>query len=373
MSYCSTTELARFLNLARQIPDPTLKGSTRIKEEVGVGNNSATRFFLDNSSIIAGTYTLSYGASESSVTALTETTHYTLDKDMGEITLTTAGKTAISTNKIYAAYSYIDTGEQATILNDTILSDAIDYAESEINNDTCNLWVDGTAATPGYTQNLDEKHSGQGVHQRDYYSDTWPIANVTTTLDGDVSADDTTITVVSVDGFPETGYINIGSDKVTYTGKDADNEQFTGCTGVDSDHDDGDAVNSFVVEISTTESGTDPSWTVLQLNEDFDIDFTTGRIHVYRTDYDLTYYAMQYPPRLIPNRFRVSYLMGNDTIPNDIKQLCLLIAAKQILHTTVRKGISSGIGDFNKANIDVDEEWIQNKLSQYRNIRSTNI
>lgn len=369
-TYCSTLELARFMNILRDIPDPKLIGEDRKREEVGTGDNSQTRFFLDRANVISSTVELQHGASEGgTLTTLTLTTHYTLDADLGEVTLTSAGVTAVGTNKIFGTYSYIDVGN-ASNLNNTQLQEALDRAESEINDETFNLFLDGTATTPAWGSASLEEKDGKGDFDRAYYSDRFPWADLTTTADGAITADDATITVVSTAGFPSTGTITIGNDKIAYTGKTT--TTFTGCTSVEA-HDDGSTVLGWAVEVSTTASGSTPTWTVLTRDSDYDIDLSTGRVHLFFSDTKLSILNFENPPRLVPNRFRTTYSYGTGTIPDDIVRLCLMIASKDLMNAAVRKGISSGYGDFDRFKNDVDEKWIQRTFDRHRNFQVRNI
>jgi len=74
------------------------------------------------------------------------------------------------------------------------------------------------------------------------------VNNLSTLLDGDIGTSNTTINVDDAGSFPTTGYITIGTEAVSYTGKTA--TSFTGCTrGADSTtastHSDNDAVNHY--------------------------------------------------------------------------------------------------------------------------------
>ncbi len=106
-----------------------------IDENVGTGDNSETDFDLDNDKLVTGGYTLSHAASGSNTfTALTETTHYTLDKDSGRIVLTAGGVTEVGTDIIFATYWYTDnfTDDQITAL--------IARADDQIDVWTGRLW-----------------------------------------------------------------------------------------------------------------------------------------------------------------------------------------------------------------------------------------
>lgn len=365
-TYATTQDLARFLNIECTVPDRNTTGAARPKEVLGTGDNSNLLFYTDNAFIIAGSYTFLKGVSESAGSAMAETTHYTLDKDNGTLTLTTAGKTVTGTANIYGSYSF-----NKLLITDTQMQEALDRAEAEIDQVTFSHWATGTSATPNYVQVTEEKKKGKGMTDRDYFCDHYPIPNVQTQLTADIAIGATTIAVDSTSGFPSTGTIGIDSDKITYTGKTT--TSFTGCSGVLAAHLDNAYVYPYVVEISTTDSGSEPTWSILDNNGEYDIDYNTGRVHLYRTDYDLTYYALQYPPKYIPNRFRVTYIYGNSTIPDDIKRLCLMIAAKDIMHMVVRNAHANGLNSFNPETIGVDEQWIRETIDRYRNIKCSNV
>jgi len=362
-SYGSSLQLAQFMGIESVIPDRNLTGEDRVKEEVGEGDASNLIFYLDHAFVLAGSYTLYYGSTESSATALTETTHYVLGKDDGKITLTTAGRTLLSTNTIYAAYSYTRIG-----LTNTQLSDALLRASENIDAWTNNHFVDGTVATPTYDQHLDEENDGRGAFQNSYFTlNKYPIPDVSTTVDGAITADDATITVASTSGFPSTGYILIEDDKIAYTGKSS--TTFTGCTSV-SAHDDALDVKAYVIEVSTTEPGGDIDWDVMSEGDEFEIDRRTGRISLYGSagNYFGRYVdAEGLPIDGVPNRFRVSYLTGNSTIPYDIVKLTLMLASQDLMNLAVRSAHLAGLNDFNPSVLKVDQETIDKIISSHKN------
>ncbi len=133
-TYCSTEDVHKFLHT--YITVPTVNSST--PEEVGEGDGSTTVFYLDNRNVIAGTYTLYHAASWSeSATELTETTHYTINKDDGKITLTASGVTEVGTDKIYAKYKYAN-------VSDSYVADLINAKEDEIDQATQHAWRETT-------------------------------------------------------------------------------------------------------------------------------------------------------------------------------------------------------------------------------------
>ena len=350
-----------------QIPELPNDGNAKTLEEIGTGDNSATRFYFDKPYMIDGTIILYEGTDEAAALAasvLTPTTHYTIDLEFGILTLTSAGVTQVSTDKIFAKYSY-----NTLKLSDEYLQDSLNRAARSFEGSTQGRWTDGTDATPNYIQVTNEKHTGKGKLDRDYYPIRFPMPDVTTNVNGAITADDTTIIVDSTAGFPSSGSIAIESDKIGYTGKSS--TTFTGCTSVLA-HDDNKEVLPFVFEVSTTESGSLPTWTILEKDVDYDLDRDSGRIHIYRDDINLDVFNTSAPPRMVPNRFRASYIAGYEEIPLNIKRVVLMIAAKDVLHTAVRSAHADGKNDFNPEMIDIDEKWIQSTISENRSIQVVN-
>lgn len=119
-----------------------------VDENVGTGDNLETDFDLDHDNVTSGTYTISYAASGSNTfTALTESTHYTLDKESGKIVLETAGVTALGTNVLYATYFYTDN------FSDSVITDYLAVADEEVDLLTGRKWDAATTNT--------EYHSGR--------------------------------------------------------------------------------------------------------------------------------------------------------------------------------------------------------------------
>jgi hypothetical protein len=362
-SYATVTDLCRFMNILGNVPDLTIIGSDRTKELVGTGSTAVSRYFLDYPNVISITE-LNYGTTESeSNTALTSG-DYILTQDDGKIILGSTAVTAIGTKNIYAAYTYNKLG-----LSNTQLQDALDRAQDEIDEDTGTHFALSTDATPDYSQVTNELHDGLGHYNRDYFLQFYPIPSFTITTSSGVTTASTSIPVSSTNGFPSSGYLAIETDKVTYTGKTS--TAFTGCS-IGATHASGSTIYPIVIEISNTEQGTTPVWQVLTENDQYDIDRETGRITISGDFYQpTTYYANSVPAKGVPNRFRATYLYGYDTIKNDIKRATLMIAAKDLLHTTHRKNTLEGMKVENS--IKIDEEWIEQTLKGYRNIRSFNI
>lgn len=363
--YASNLELSRFMSLVDTVPNHET-GSKY--EEVGTGDNSETVFWLDKKGVISGTYNIYYGASTASVTELTESTHYSLDLETSKLTLTAAGVTAVGTNKIYADYYY-----NYQEFTDQQVTDAITRAEQVVDHITNNHFCDGTDTTPNWSQHTDEYHDGRGCFERDYFLKHYPIADLSTTVNGAITADDATITVTSTQGFPSSGYILIEDDKIAYTGKTA--TTFTGCTSV-SAHDDGTTVKGYVVESSTTESGGEISWDVLEEGTEFELDRSTGRLHIYAGgtyQYGRYYSDLNSPPDQVPHRVRVNYSSGTSSIPDDVKKATLMIASQDLMKAVVRKAHAQGLNNYNPSLIEVDQAELDKLIAHYRNDMSARI
>ena len=153
VDYCTTKQIHQFLGTFERVPF-AINGDA---ENVGTGDDSATIFYLDNRNVIAGTYTLYHMSGSwdiNSATALTETTHYTLDKDEGTITLTGAGVTEVSTDDIFAVYWY------SNAYSDTAISDAIQRAEDLLDHKTHHAWRTTSVSEEYHNFPLDENRSG---------------------------------------------------------------------------------------------------------------------------------------------------------------------------------------------------------------------
>ena len=368
--YVSTLQLARFMGIESTVPDYNTTGSSRLKETIGTGDNTETIFWLDNARVLAGSYAIYYGTTEAGSTALTETTHYSVNKDLGKVTLTSAGVTLVATKNIYGAYSYVSADAGVT---DTQLQSAIDRAKQEIHTKTYQKWYDGTAATPGYDSVSNEEQDGQGNWNREYYLKNYPIPNVSTTLSSPLTVGALTANVASTAGFPESGTFGISANKIEYTSKAT--ALFLGLTGVSATCVTSSVIHPYVIETSTSDQGTTPSYDVLQKDKDYDINIRTGRVHLYEKEPTPSNAIIfnAYPERMVPNRFRGSYIWGNSSIPDDIKRLNLMMASKDVLHKIVRKGHVTGLNGFVPAMINVDDEDIKAIIDNYTHYKNVNI
>ena len=382
LTYASTLNFCDYLGISRRIPEWNV-GSTPSNELVGTGDSSNTIFWADQRNIIAGTYTLYYGATAAATTTLTETTHYTIDKDLGKITLTSAGVTLLSTSNIYAVYKYTDlsgdysggSGASGIGVPDSLISTYLTRAQSWIDEQLNTHFAVSTDTTPDWEKVTDEKLDGMGQQRKDYYLNNFPVKHLTTLTDGSLTAANATVTVDSTAGFPSTGSIVIESEKITYTGKTS--TTFTGCTrGVDDSdgatHVDNSTVTSTVVEISLTSEGSTPEFQVLEVGSQYDINETTGRIWLYDTSGTLvisTPSGSYLPLSGVPSRFRASYLSGYSTIPEEITRITIMIAARDMTKSGLLRTLISGSSNAPGDSFSVSNSEVEEVLSHYRNTR----
>lgn len=349
LKYATPTMLAEMLGIKKDIPSWDIAGEPT-NEEVGTGNNVKTIFYLDQKCVLSDSYTLYYGATAATTTTLTETTHYTIDVDTGKVTLTSAGVTLVDTNKIYAEYSYIDND-----MIETYLISVLSRAEKEVDNLTNSTFTDGTSSNPSFPVET-EYQSTEGLQMDRWITEKKPLIDIISTLDGDITASDTTIDLASGDGtkFPSSGTLIIGSEVITYTGISTD--QLTGVSrGTNGStaavHSDGDAAHSTVVFISDTDENTAVTWTVQPWDT-----------NVYVDDAGLAYRFKDSSPDVltragVANRFKMIYLYGYDTVPGDITRLTLILSKRQLIQDNVGKSMIAGRNEFRPEmfNIDINE------------------
>lgn len=369
LEYATTLHLANMLGIMGLSPSRDVSSSATL-ESVGTGDNSTTKFTLDQKNILLNSLTLSYGASAASVTELTETTHYSIDLTTGEITLTAAGVTAVGTNNIYAEYNYVTVN-----LSDSYLTDVLLRAEQEVDSMLNTTFTDGTVTNPDYSAKVKESQATKGAYDRTYFTDFRPLIDVTSTLNGSLSAGATTLTLATGDTakFPTTGRIIIDKEIITYSG--VSGETLTGLVrGVDDStaatHADGASVHTTIVEISGTTPGTAPTWYPQAWDSKMYAD-QDGKIFIYDTV--LTDNATATGDLIlrepdIDNRFRVSYLYGYDTIPKDITRLTLLYAKRMLMQDKIGGSIVIGTNEFRPEMFNADLREIERIEMAYRQL-----
>ena len=351
LRYSTPLMLTEVLGIKKNVPSWEI-GSTPTNEAVGTGDSSTTEFYTDQQNVISDTYYL-----YANDVLMTETTHYSIDLDDGKITLTTAGVTMLSTNDLTAKYCYVENGMSNTHLITTLLR-----AEKEVDNSINSIFTDGTADNPDYPLKI-EIQKTRGYFQDKYISEKKPVIDIDSTLDGDMTAIQTTIDVNTSDGtkFPSTGYLIIGSEIVYYSG--ITDDEITGVTRghlgtTAATHTDGDEVHSTIVLLSDTSEGTSPTYTVQPWRTNVEVD-EYGMIYRYK---DASPDALS---RTVNNRLKLIYLYGYNTIPVDITRLTLMLAKKMLVNDTISKAYISGRNEFNPETIRADDDEIKRITNSY--------
>ena len=363
LKYATPLMLAEILGVEKSIPSWDVAG-TPIKENVGTGNNSTTTFYLDQKSVISDSYTLYYGATEASVTALTETTHYNLDNDTGTLVLTSAGVTLVSTSKIFASYKYYSDG-----MKDSYIVSVLSRAEKKVNNETNSIFTDGTQDNPSYPIKT-EIQSSPGYFRNQIIVDDKPFIDVTSKIDGDITSSDSTISITGSTGanFPSSGYIIINSEVITYTGVSTDD--LTGCTrGVlgttAAAHSDGDDVHTTILFLSNTQQGTTRVYTVQPWDTQMHIT-ETGLAYSYNQS---VFNESQFPDRLseqdVADRVKIIYYHGYNTVPTDITRLTLIFAKEMLLKDSIGSSLIKGRDGFRPGVMSTDAGEAESIINSY--------
>jgi hypothetical protein len=366
LRYATTLQLAAILGIKSDIPSWDVS-ATPTKETVGVGDGSTTTFYLDHQNVIGDSYILYYGGAETTTTTLTELTHYSLDLTKGKITLTAAGKTLLSTNTIYAEYSYYTNN----IFNDSYLTDVLLRAENQVDEKINSPFTDGTVDNPDYPVESEVQNS-KGHFDNVYFTSKRPVIDITSSLVSDLAIGATSLTLASGDGikFPLTGEIIIGIEIISYTGITTDT--LTGLTrGVrDSSpvaHTSGDEIHTTIIELSGTGEGTTPTWYAQEHKVDIHCD-EDGKIYIYNYSVNnntVTSENTLLSQQDVANRVKLSYYYGYDTIPQLITRLTLLYAKKMLITDTVGKAVISGRNEFKPELINADDQEIKSIIESY--------
>lgn len=357
MVYATTTQLTETIGIKSDIPSWDI-GNEPSNEEVGTGNGSKTIFYLDYKNILANSYTLYYGSDASATDTLIETTHYALDKDTGKITLTTDGVTLLSTDSIFAKYSYVNNG-----MSDSYLTTVLNRATTNVENNINSKFTDGTATNPNYPVETEIK-STNGMNQDRWITEKKPLIDITSSLDGAITSTDNSLSVTAGDGseFPTSGYLIIESEVISYTGISTDS--FTGLSRgqlgtTATTHADGKSIHTTLVFVSDTTEGTSETYTIQAWNTD-----------IYATSNGLTYRYKDVSPDIlhrsdVENRFKIIYYYGYNTIPEDIIRLTILYAKTMLSKDTVSKSSIAGRNEFRPELIDVDRNEINDIVNKY--------
>lgn len=368
LKYTTSKDFNEQLEMIESVPDyPTT--TSREATSPATGDNSNTVFYLSKKGVIELTESLYTGsiAESAATTLLTRGTHYNMDYDKSKITLTATGVSSVAENGIFTEYNY----NKYNKINSIVVK-ALEQAESMIDDRTHTVFTSAASSTPQFTVVTDEYHTGQGDYNRVYQTDSYPLNSSTTVLSGAIGTSTTTISVASTDGFPTTGTIAAGSNKISYTGKTS--TTFTGVTGITSSVADASTVTSYVIERSLEPEGTTPSWTVMIPDVDYNIDTLSGEFNLVNSNVASEIRIDNFNPSpTVWNRVRVSYQYGWESIPEDIVYCVHLIAGKIGFSSQVLNALSRGTDGFDSGGIDDINDQIDKIINKYKSwmIKST--
>lgn len=143
MAYTTSLSAVRTAGIGVQIEN----------ELLGTGDGTTDSYDLSNGSVIASSYTVKYGdPGSNNLSNLTETTHFTIDKDAGSILLTASGVSTVDTKQIYVSYTH------SPKANDTLINAYLSAAEIEVERLTGNYWDSQTTNTEYFDWNLEDKY-----------------------------------------------------------------------------------------------------------------------------------------------------------------------------------------------------------------------
>lgn len=358
LKYTTTQQLGEAINIIKDVPSWAV-GSAPTNEAVGTGNNSNTQFFLDQKNIVASSYTL-----YANDVTMTETTHYTLDKDTGEITLTSAGVTLLGTNDLTAKYKYFNNG-----MNDSYLTRVLERAETKVDNETNTTFTDGTATNPTYPSETEIQPS-PGYFRNQIIIDKKPLIDITTTISGAMSDSQNTIDLATGTGgdFPSSGNIIIDSEVVSYTGVSTD--QLTGVTRgtlgtTAATHDDASDVHSTILFLSNTQEGTARVYTV----QPWDTMMHASDEGLFYSFDQSVFNESQFPDRLtrqdVADRVKLIYYHGYATIPTDITRLAIIFAKEMLVKDTIGGSLIKGNDEFRPMILDTDANETESIINSY--------
>jgi len=355
LKYSSVLSLIKHLEILETIPNKDSTGN----ENVGTGDNSETVFWLDHLGVIEDTYTFYAGVSE-----LTETTHYVIDLDTSKITLTSAGVTELSTSILYAEYKY----NTLELLNSEVVK-AIRAAETKLELSTEQKFADSSSDNPGYRKISNEVVQGH-FNPRDKVFDAFfmPWVKVATTTSGAYTIGGTEIVLSDASYLPTSGTLYIGGNKVAYTGKSSNTLTIPATTPSIAD---GAVVRGEVIELSQEAEGNALSFSVLDPDTEYEIDYLNGRVKNLSTAY---WGEVSSADKIYPSKYliRISYMSAwhekdeQPTIPAEIEEIVNMIASKKFVQRMVKKAHVSGMNDFNPSALNSGDKEIARATEYYK-------
>ncbi len=358
--YATTLQVFEYLNWVLEMPNYPVTTTLETIDDSGTLVDGS-KIYLDNGKVIDGTQTISYGSDANNVTALTETTDYTIDNDKACITINATGAAKISTASVFGEYKYNN------YVTDSFVSDLIDRASAEIEEKTLQAWDNLTVVSK-------EEHIGKGPYNRLYKPRKLPPLVLKPTLSSAVATTTaTTFQISDTTDIEVNDLLTVNNEVVSVTSVTSATEievsrGIEGSTA--STHNADDWLINMMVQISNTQVGTDPTWNTLGFRNDFDTDSDTGAVqllHVNSEDRD-ELSSNLYPPQSVFNRLRMTYKYGTSTVPVDLQDLTIMMVAYKLMSSAISKSLPEGIDGFSPTAQQELKRDIKDKLNEYRSL-----
>ena len=370
LKYTTVQKFLKFIGMNESVKD-FQPGNTPSNEVVASSPVSAGTYYVDQLGVNEDTLTLYAGTGTDS--PLTLSSDYTFDSDSSAITITSTGATTLSGNDLTAVYEYCTLGKDLSY-NETVT--LLEQAETSVERRTNCVFADQSSTTPSYKSVVNELHDGKGTLNNLYSTDNAPIIKLSTTVSGAYTTGGTSIVLSDASGFPTSGTIYIGGNKVSYTNISSNTLTIPSTTPSISD---GAVVRGEVVEISTSASGVSPSYEVLVPGSDYEIDYDTGRIQLMDEYYFQTDTDFEKPQDGTAARVRLSYQhawhnVGDDAeIPDDILQAIHMVAGRQMVQRTILKSNAGQRDNFTAQSYGFSKVDVDELLRDYTFYRNSNI
>lgn len=330
---------------------------------IGRGDGTKDTFYLNHFSAIEGTVILIKRSNE---LVLTPETHYSINYDLGKVTLTSAGITALGTDDLLADY-YVNSEN----IKNSEAKAMLESAEAEVRDRTQQYFADPTQDDPSYRVIVDEVLEGDRRKVKPWvFAATFaPFIVYKTTVATDYTTGATTLTVGDASGFKESGVLTIGDKKVEYSSRTGNVLTVPADTPSISE---GDDVYTFCVEVAQYIVQGTPTYKVAIPEKDFVYDVETGHIEILPSAFfDVP--SLDAPFFPVKTRLRLSYWnawkqLGADKphIPARIKELTLMIAAKDMVQRVVKRSHVTNAENFNPAALNSGDNKIENIIRTFK-------
>ena len=289
---------------------------------------------------------LSHGTAVTSVTALTESTDYSIDLDKGKITILSVAN--IGTDNVYAEYNYSSIEGQPGV-KDSMVSRLIDTTTSMIDDMTFRTWQ--TLA-----QVVREEHIGRGYFQRQYTPSNLPPKIWKDLLEANLTDSATSVTVNDTTDLTVGDYISIETEVLIVSSIDTSTTITVtrGALGsTAAAHSGNIPLINLIVEQSNSPAGSAPSFTIISYQSQYEVT-SLGMITLLHNDITSDGVLINnFPPLSFPNRVRLTYTNGASSVDPEINQACITAVTNLLGSSAIAKGIAQGVDGFTPRANDV--------------------